>query len=667
MTAIEPVKKPTLGVCYYPEHWPQDMWADDAKRMVECGITFVRIAEFAWSRIETSREVFDFGWLDTAIETLGSAGLKIVMCTPTATPPKWLVDEMPDMVAVDADGNPRNWGSRRHYDFSHEGYRKECARITLILAKRYGTDSNVVAWQTDNEYGCHDTTLSYSLAARDGFRNWLAQKYQSPDALNKAWGNVFWSMEVSDFDQIDLPNLTVTEPNPSHVLDYRRFASDQVVAFNRIQTEILRKHSPGRDIIHNFMGRYLEFDHFDVSADLDIASWDSYPIGFLEQFGRDHAWKNWYMRAGDPDFQAFHHDLYRACGNMRGQASNGNGRWWVMEQQPGPVNWAPYNPDPHPGMVRLWSHEAFAHGAEVVSYFRWRQAPFAQEQFHAGLNRPDNSVDRGFEEAEQTGKELRLLPDAKTSQSFVALLVDYPSLWATEAQPQGVGYHGINVIWDFYSALRQLGQSVDIVSTSHDLDGYGLIVVPQLLMVSDEMIEKLSAHDARIVFGPRSGSRTATHQIPEGLAPGNLRNLIDIRVDRVESLRPGVGEHVGHIGSMSKWVEQVSVGEAVSIELEMANGHPAWLRQGKVCYIAGWPDENLLQHIMRHELEEADISIVETGDDLRIRDRGNLRTILNYGPKPRDASHLIGPKDKVLIGGADMDVAGVTVVQRKLK
>ncbi len=664
MTAIEPVKKPALGVCYYPEHWPKEMWADDAKRIVECGIEYVRIAEFAWSRIEATRDKFNFEWLDSAIETLGAAGLKVVMCTPTATPPKWLVDEMPDMVAVDSDGNPRKWGSRRHYDFSHEEYRKECARITMVLAKRYGSDSNVVAWQTDNEYGCHDTTLSYSESARDGFRNWLAQKYQSPDALNKAWGNVFWSMEVESFNEVELPNLTVTEPNPSHVLDYRRFASDQVVAFNRIQTGILRKHSPGRDIIHNFMGRYLEFDHFDVSADLDIASWDSYPIGFLEQFGRDHAWKNWYMRAGDPDFQAFHHDLYRACGNMRGQAGNGGGRWWVMEQQPGPVNWAPYNPDPHPGMVRLWSHEAFAHGAEVVSYFRWRQAPFAQEQFHAGLNRPDNSPDRGFEEAEKTGKEISSLPNAETAQSAVALLVDYPSLWATETQPQGAGYHAINVIWEFYSTLRQLGQSVDIVSTAHNLDGYKLIVVPQLLMVSDDMIAKLDECEARIVFGPRCGSRTMSHHIPEGLAPGNLRQLIDIRVDRVESLRPGVGEAVEHVGAMWKWIEHVSTSADVTVESKMSNGRPAWMRQKNVSYVAGWPDEALCKHIMQVELEAAGVSVVETGDDLRIRDRGNLRTILNYGPKPRDASHLIAPTDKVLIGSANMDVAGVTVVQR---
>ncbi|GIR86278.1 MAG: hypothetical protein CM15mP85_29020 [Rhodobacterales bacterium] len=196
------------------------------------------------------------------------------------------------------------------------------------------------------------------------------------NALNEAWGNVFWSMEYENFDQIDLPNLTVTQPNPSHVLDFRRFSSDQVISFNRLQTDIIKSYSDA-PIAHNFMGKTTEFDHFKVGEDLDIASWDSYPLGFLEdRVIASSEFKQAFARQGDPDFQAFHHDLYRSVGK---------GRWWVMEQQPGPVNWAPYNPSPLPGMVRLWSWEAFAHGAEAVCYFRWRQAPFAQEQMHAGL------------------------------------------------------------------------------------------------------------------------------------------------------------------------------------------------------------------------------------------------------------------------------------------
>ena len=328
---------PELGVCYYPEHWPEAVWAEDAARMVETGLSWVRIGEFAWSRLEPSPGDLQFDWLDRAVEVLGSAGLKVVMGTPTATPPRWMLDKHPDMLAVDAQGQPRKFGSRRHYCFSHAGYVDECVRIARIFGERYGHNPHVAAWQIDNEYGCHDTTISYSAPALKAFRRWLAHQYGSIDALNEAWGNVFWSMEYDHFDQIDLPNLTVTEPNPAHVLAFRRFSSDQVVAFNKAQADVLRSLTDA-PLSHNYMGRVLEFDHFVVGADLDIATWDSYPIGFLSDRLEDDAeHKAKFLQQGDPDMQGFHHDLYRAVGR---------GRWWVMEQQPGPVNWGPVQPRP---------------------------------------------------------------------------------------------------------------------------------------------------------------------------------------------------------------------------------------------------------------------------------------------------------------------------------
>ncbi|MFN4170407.1 MAG: beta-galactosidase, partial [Pseudorhodobacter sp.] len=183
--------KRTLGTCYYPEHWDESKWAGDAARMAGIGLTWVRIGEFAWSRIEPRPGRFDWRWMDRAIAVLGEAGLRVVLATPTATPPRWMLDRHPDMLALDAEGRPRGFGSRRHYCFSHDGYRAEAARIVAALAERYGANPHVAAWQTDNEYGCHDTTLSYSPAALRAFRDWLAQKYQSAEALNRAWGNVF--------------------------------------------------------------------------------------------------------------------------------------------------------------------------------------------------------------------------------------------------------------------------------------------------------------------------------------------------------------------------------------------------------------------------------------------------------------------------------------------
>lgn len=616
--------KRALGVCYYPEHWEETQWEEDATRMAKLGLTWVRIGEFAWSRMEPSPGSYDWDWLDRAIAVLGSKGLKVVLGTPTATPPRWMIDRHPDMLAVDKDGKPRGFGSRRHYCFSHKGYRSECAKIVGAMAERYGRNPAVAAWQTDNEYACHSTTLSYSEAAKQGFRNWLAQKYQSPDALNRAWGNVFWSMEYSDWGDIGLPNLTVTEPNPSHVMDFRRFASNEVVTFNRLQTEIIRKHSAA-PIAHNYMGAVTEFDHYAVGADLDIASWDSYPLGFLVDRvpgTPDH--KRRFVRQGDPDFQAFHHDLYRAVGR---------GRWWIMEQQPGPVNWAPFNPDPLPGMARLWAWEAFAHGAEAVCYFRWRQAPFAQEQMHAGLLRPDSAPAQAFGEAEAVAQELARMPEVGTAKADVALVFDYASEWAWQTQPQGRGFSHLWLAFHIYRGLRRLGLNVDILPPdTADLSGYKLVLASGLFTLSDPLKAALKAYKGTALLGPRTNTKTENFAIPVPLPPA-LPGL-DAVIARVESLPPDVPVPLVEAGNLLHWREKLE-GSATVTEAA-TDGWPALVSSGKLHYLSGWPDDEALSRILMRACTAEGIETDPLPEGLRRRDSATHRFLFNYNPVPAE-------------------------------
>lgn len=624
-----------LGCCYYPEHWPEEEWASNAVHMREIGLSIVRIGEFAWSRMEPNQGAYDWAWLDRAIESLAKEGLKIIMGTPTATPPKWLVDSMPDMVAIDAHGRPRKFGSRRHYCFSHIPYRNECARITSELTQRYGNHDAIVGWQTDNEYGCHDTVLSYSDAAQSAFRVWLKAKYGDIGTLNTAWGNVFWSMEYQDFDAINAPNLTVTEANPAHLLDYNRFASDEVAAFNKLQSDIIRANSPDRNIIHNFMGFYTEFDHHKVGQDLDIASWDSYPLGFLEMFPFTEDDKEQFARQGHPDIAAFHHDLYRGCSN---------GRMAVMEQQPGPVNWAHYNPAPMDGMVRLWTLEAMAHGAEFVAYFRWRQVPFAQEQMHAGLLRPDGVEAQGAIEARQASLDIKTIIEGEDPEKAlnVALIFDYESQWLFEAQPQGKSFQYIWLVFEHYKALRKLGLNVDIVSKNAPLDDYAMVIIPSLPIIDDDFIRKVRSLKMPILFGPRSGSKTANFSIPDNLPPGPLQPLIDIKVTRVQSMRKGVhlygtSRH-GDDFRIDNWIETVE-GDAEVIE-QCHDGNPILLRNENIHYLAGWPDEQLLHNIIMDLIKETELSPIKLPDALRIRRRKGLTFVFNYGDKMIDLGNV---------------------------
>lgn len=636
-----------LGVCYYPEHWPESWWAEDAARMRGLGLSYVRIAEFAWSRMEPEPGVYHLEWLDRAIVVLGNAGLKVVMCTPTATPPKWLVDAQPDILPVDpATGRTRGFGSRRHTDFSSATWLAEALRITEVLARRYGDDPHVAGWQTDNELCCHETTLSASPAARDGFRNWCRERYHNIGALNAAWGNVFWSMEYRSFDEIELPVGAVTETSPAHRMAWRRYASDMVVRFHDATVAVLRAHSPGRFITHNFIPMHeTGVDNHALAAPLDFASYDNYPLGradlALAKSSADD-FRPW-MRTGHPDMQAVLFDQTRGL----------TGRpFWVMEQQPGPVNWARHNPRPAPGMVRLWSWEAFAHGAAVVSYFRWRQAPFAQEQMHAGLLRPDSSEAEAWPEIALLASELGQIVLPEPTQADVAIIVDIEAQYLSGIERQGRGYDYTAILHAWYGVVRSLGLDVDFVAPGADLSGYRFVLAPALAMPDSNAVARLLDSDAIIVVGPRSGAKTKDVTIPDGLAPGALRGLLPLRVLSVETLRPDCPGSIDFGGARfasTRWRESIDPGDC-SVLASYEDGAPALVRHGRAHYLATLTDDACLAALFTSLCTEAGIAITPVSGGLRLRRRGNLTFAINYGdnavtaPAPDDADFILGSR-----------------------
>ncbi len=624
-----------LGVCYYPEHWPETDWALDIQAMQELGLKHVRIGEFAWSQIEPEDGVFDWGWLDRIIDALHAADLEITMCTPTATPPKWLVDKYPGILPVDAHGQVRKFGSRRHYCFSSQTYLAESARITELIARRYGQHPGITMWQTDNEYGHHDTDESFSEAAQQAFRAWLKAKYNTIDALNQAWGTAFWSQSYQTFEAVDPPAATVTEANPSQRLDWRRFCSHQICAFNRAQTEIIRQHSPGRPISHNFIGDFTRLDHRAISRDLDIAAWDSYPIGLLSEGHDSLEEKAHWLRSGHPDFAAFNHDVFRACAP----------RWGVMEQQPGPVNWATYNAAPAPGMVRLWTWEAFAHGADFVSYFRWRQLPFGQEQMHAGLLAPDRTPQPVIEEIQTFIREQRQTGSLKSAKAQIALLLDYPSLWQSEIQPQGNPNGSLDPARAIYSACRQLGLNIDVVFQDSDLSGYKLGLIPSATLLGKDFCDRLAASDAEILFTPLSGARSRDGHLSDP-QDGPVYRHMQQRLERLETLPPHIHQDILHKERTYfgyRWRETITTD--AETHASFSDGDPAWVRRGNLHYLACWPDAEFLKTILRDLCDRQGITHAASHADLRLRQTATLQFAFNYGPSQIDLGAINAPSD----------------------
>lgn len=637
-----------LGVCYYPEHWPEETWKPDAKRMKEIGLSWVRVGEFAWKRLKPSSGKFKFDWLDRAIDNLGKAGLKVMLGTPTATPPKWLVDKYDDIFQVDKQGHMRGFGSRRHYCHNSKSYRKETTRIVTLLAKRYSKHQAVQAWQTDNEYGCHDTVRCYCDNCKRDFRVWLKNKYKTIDALNSAWWNQFWSMDYNSFAEVELPNLTVTEPNPSHTLDFYRFSSDSVISYNKLQVDILRSYSD-KPITHNAMILFGHYDHYKLAKDLDAITWDNYPLGMLKMgltspsevspgaSSTDSLFtaeiKARFLRSGHPDLISFNHDLYYGLKDKP---------FWVIEQQPGQVNWAPSNPLPAPGVVRLWTHQAFAHGADVVTYFRWRAANGAQETMHAGLNLFDGSPDVATQEAKQVIKELPVPKKLKSSEHKVALLMDYENLWATSIQPHAQGWNYWALQMTYYMALRGLGLDVAIMHPRSDLSAYKVVLAPALNMVDQTLADHLSQYvkdGGQLVVGPRSGFKTLTNTVHTP-APGPLSNLMGVKITKVDGIRPGVTEFI-KFGSKklpyTTWADLITptTAKVLATYLCHAYANVAAITQhsyGKgFCMTIGmWADVEGLQVILRPVLEQSKLPITQLPDGVRITRRHGQHYVFNF-------------------------------------
>lgn len=612
----------SLGVCYYPEQWPEDRWDLYATRMRELGLSWARIGEFSWSRIEPASEQWTWDWLDRAIETLAAQGLGIVLGTPTAAPPPWLVHQHPEILPVDCDGRVRNSGARKHYDHASPIYREYAQRITQAMAERYGEHEAVIGWQVDNEWGDGNSARSFGPASQAGFRVWLQNRYGSLARLNEAWGSVFWSQEFSAWDEINPPNLAMDQPNPSHGLDYYRFCSDAVIEFQNLMVETIRRHSPSRFITHNAMGHFGEIDYYACAETLDFMSWDSYPTGQVDKDLLPDFDATYWARTGHPDLTALNHDLIRGLKQGPGPI--------VMEQQAGQINWARSNPLPPDGAVALWTVQAWAHGCDAVSYFRWRAALAGQEIMHSGLLRHDETWDRGgleVAELQIAGAPLDPIP------AKIVLLHDYESLWISDLQPHADGWSYWKQFTLFYSTLRRLGADVDIRHIDSDLSGYDVVVAPALQIIDQQRADRLAhaTDHSRLVVGPRTGFRLPNGQVHPDGQPGPLRALLGCTLANFDSLRSGMSLTVDD-EEVLLWAESYQT-DGAEVMYRYDNGplhdQAAVIRNGRAFTIGAF-SPILIGRVLAHVLTEAGLDVIPLEDGLRVARRGDRVVWLNF-------------------------------------
>lgn len=529
-----------LGVCWEPEQHDPATWAPDVARMAELGLRVVRIGEFAWSTYEPARDRFAWDWLDEVIDLLHHHDLEVVLGTPTATPPAWLVAERPEVARVGPDGRRAVHGSRRHTCPTSVAYREESARIVGHLVDRYGRHPAIVAWQVDNEPGNHATSRCWCDACGAAFTRYLADRFPDAAALNAAWAGPFWSTDYGHLADVALPAPTVTAHDPALELAHRRFGSHQHATALAAQRELLAAGSPNRQLLTNLYLGDLDVDARELSRPTGLGAIDSYPHGL-----------------GGPQEVAFHLDLARGLALPADAGPDaGGGRGWIVEQQPGAVNWTPDNPAVPPGQVRLWCWQAALHGIETTLLFRWRAARRGQEQHHAAILRHDGSDATVAIEVAKLTTELRHAPARPPAR--VALPFAHADGWQLEVQPHlpGASHRQLTVV--AHAAASRLGLDVDVVPDDADLAAYEVVLLPAFHTMTDDRLRRVTdalAAGALVVVGPRSLVRDEHAAWVDAPLPAGLSDHLGARVD--------------HAGSPVGWprtpdnVSQVRVGDDV--------------------------------------------------------------------------------------------------------
>jgi beta-galactosidase len=522
-----------IGVYYYPEQWPETEWDRDFGKMAELGFEFTHFAEFAWAFLEPADGKFEFTWLDRAIELASKHGLKVILCTPTPCPPAWMGLKYPEIYLVGGDGRRLEHGTRANGSLANDVFVRYTKRIVVELGRRYGKDPRVWGWQLDNE---PSAPYDYSPSARAKFQAWLKDKYGTIETMNKAWGGNFWSTKYDSFEQVLIPNESLFGEDalsPHALLDFRRFTADTQAGFLNLQRDVLRGLvRPEQWITTNYINDIESADPRRADR-LDFASFTIYPVRGEKNLGELG------FRLGSPYRLAFAADFYRSIKGVTG----------VMELQPGQVNWAPINPQPQPGVVRMWLWHAFAGGCSFACTYRFRQPRYGSELYHAGIVGPDGvTPSRGGLEYALVATEMKKIRElydpkaglpARLAARKTAILCSHDVMWDLDIHKQTALWDTWDHRFKLMAAAKSLGAPVDYVGEDDDFGRYPFLIAPAYQLVEAALVEKwrrYSEAGGHLILTCRTGQKDKNGQLREAPWAGIVAPLIGADVEMFDCL-----------------------------------------------------------------------------------------------------------------------------------
>jgi beta-galactosidase len=662
-----------IGAYFYPEHWDESEWAPDLKRMADLGFEFTHLGEFAWAMMEPEEGRYEFEWLDKVVELAEKNGLKVIMCTPTPTPPAWLTSKHPEILAVDKNLNRQQHGGRLHAIYNHPTYLKYSEKIIRKLAERYGNHPNVAGWQLDNEphFG---QIYDYSEQATKEFPIWLKSKYRSIDRLNNAWGTAFWSQVYNSFDQIPLPNpgITPQSVNPHSMLDFSRFTADRLADALRFQAELLRVLvSEDQWITTNYA--YFKFlpvtNPFLNKGDLDFASHTMYlTSGALNDEGGPLA-----HRLGSGMELSFSAELAKSV----------NGRTGIMELQPGQINWGVINPQPQPGAVSMWVWHTFALGDMFTCTYRFKQPLFGSEQTHKGIMDTDGvSVARGgkeyiqsIEEISQLKKKDSTIP-AEVKSRNTAFLWNMDNLIDIENHRHHADFDAWQFNYLYYNNLKRMGAPVTFLQATDEFDQeqHPFMVAAAYQITSKELIEKWTRYvegGGNLILTLRTAKKDPNGHLWKAHNQEPIWDLIGAEIpefDHLPEAYPGQVNFEGTNYTWYKWGDWLKPKKSTEVlaqyQDQFYQGTAAVVRRelgkGSVTYIGVYTNDGELERkVMRKVFEENGAQILDLPHYVFTEWRDGYWVTVNYSSK--DALAPIPDSARIIYGKRRVEPGGATV------
>ena len=514
------------GGDYNPDQWRHvpGTLDQDFRLFPLAGINSVSVGIFSWAALEPEEGRYDFGWLDEVMDRCAAAGMAVVLATPSGAKPNWMAQKYPEIRRQNPVGRcleptQELQAGRHNHCLTSPIYRAKVAEIDRRLAERYGKHPALALWHISNEFNgeCH------CPRCMQAFRDWLRAKYKTLDTMNHAWWTGFWSHAFSDWSQIVAIDSTIEGLH----LDWQRFVSDTTASFLKNEADALKSVAPEVPVTTNFMGFFEGLDYNHLAEHVDVTCWDCYPA---------------YHDRPDQERTAagisLAHDLCRSFKKRP---------FLMMESSPGPVNWMKTNRLLRPGLHRLKSLQAVAHGSDSVQYFQIRKGRGGSEKFHgAVIDHVGDESPRMFREVAQVGRDLKALQGVRGSKTpaEVAIVHDWENRWALR-NSQGPSEVAKDVVGtgliSNYMPYWKRGVPVDVISPADALDGYKVVIAPICYLVQDGFAEKAEAFvrgGGTFIATFLSGVVDKNMLVYPGGFPGPFRKLFGIWAEETDYLYP---------------------------------------------------------------------------------------------------------------------------------